>query len=59
MACNGRKVSVGERISIEQPLTLLVGSGQYGMDEEIGIIESESPMEGGNGEVDDFEEVVE
>ena len=59
VACNGRKVSVGERVSIEQPLTLLVGSGQYGMDEEIGIIESESPMEGGNGEVDDFEEVVE
>jgi len=59
VSCNGRKVSVGERISIEQPLTLLVGSGQYGMDEEIGIVGSESQMEGGNGEVDDFEEVVE
>jgi hypothetical protein len=29
------------------------------MDEEIGIVGSESQMEGGNGEVDDFEEVVE
>ena len=59
VSCNGRRVSVGERISIEQPLTLLIGSGQYGMDEEIGIVEPEYQMESGNGEVDDFEEVKE
>ena len=59
ISCNGRKVSVGERVSIEQPLTLLIGSGQYGMDEEIGIVEPESQMEGSNSEVDDFEEVKE
>ena len=38
VSCNGRKVSTGERISIEQPLTLLVGSGQYGADEELNVI---------------------
>ena len=59
ISCNGRKVSVGERISIEQPLTLLIGSGQYGMDEEINIIEPDLQMEGGDSEVDDFEEVKE
>ena len=32
--CNGRRVTAGERVSIEQPLTLQIGSGQYGADEE-------------------------
>lgn len=59
VSCNGRKVSAGERISIEQPLTLLVGSGQYGMDEEIGVVGSEVQPEGDNSEVDDFVEVKE
>ena len=59
ISCNGRKVSVGERVSIEQPLTLLIGSGQYGMDDEINIVEPDLQMEGGNNEVDDFEEVKE
>ena len=59
VSCNGRRVSSGERISIEQPLTLLVGSGQYGMDEEIGVVEPEYQMGGGNGDVDEFEEVKE
>ena len=59
VSCNGRRVTAGERVSIEQPLTLLIGSGQYGMDEEIGVVEPEYQMEGGNGEVDDFEEVKE
>lgn len=60
VSCNGRKVSTGERISIEQPLTLLVGSGQYGADEELNVIGSDDAMmQSGNGEVDDFEEVTE
>ena len=59
ISCNGRRVSVGERVSIEQPLTLLIGSGQYGMDDEINIVEPDLQMEGGNNEVDDFEEVKE
>mgnify|MGYP006873042019 CR=1 FL=1 len=59
VSCNGRKVSVGERISIEQPLTLQIGSGQYGMDEDIGVVEPEYLLERGNGDVDEFEEITE
>ena len=60
VSCNGRKVSTGERISIEQPLTLLVGSGQYGADEELNVIGGDDTMmQSGDGEVDDFEEVKE
>lgn len=60
VSCNGRKVSTGERVSIEQPLTLLVGSGQYGADEELNVIGGDDAMmQSGNGEVDDFEEVKE
>ena len=59
VSCNGRRVSAGERISIEQPLTLLIGSGQYGMDEEIGIVDPEIQVGGDDGEVDDFEEITE
>ena len=60
VSCNGRKVSTGERISIERPLTLLVGSGQYGADEELNVIGGDdATMQSGNGEVDDFEEVTE
>ena len=60
VSCNGRKVSTGERISIEQPLTLLVGSGQYGADEELNVVgDDDAMMQSGDGEVDDFEEVTE
>ena len=60
VSCNGRKVSTGERVSIEQPLTLLVGSGQYSADEELNVIGGDDAMmQSGNGEVDDFEEVTE
>lgn len=60
VSCNGRKVSTGERISIEQPLTLLVGSGQYGADEELNVVGDDDAMvQSGDGEVDDFEEVTE
>lgn len=60
VSCNGRKVSTGERISIEQPLTLLIGSGQYGADEELNVVgDDDTMMQSGDGEVDDFEEVKE
>ena len=58
--CNGRRVTAGERVSIEQPLTLQIGSGQYGADEELNVIGGDdATMQNGNGEVDDFEEVKE
>ena len=60
VSCNGRKVSTGERVSIEQPLTLLVGSGQYSADEDLNVIgDDDAMMQSGDGEVDDFEEVTE
>ena len=56
--CRGRRVSAGERVSIDHPLTLMIGSGEYDSDEEIDYIEPEYRlMESGN--VDEFEEVVE
>lgn len=60
VSCNGRKVSTGERVSIEQPLKLLVGSGQYSADEELNVVgDDDTMMQSGDGEVDDFEEVKE
>ncbi len=61
VSCNGRKVSTGDRVSIEEPLTLLIGSGQYGTDEEVDIIGhgDEPLMMGNDNDVDDFEEVTE
>ena len=56
--CRGRRVSAGERVSIDHPLTLMIGSGQYDSGEELDYIEPEYRlMESGN--VDEFEEVVE
>jgi len=58
--CNGRRVTAGERVSIEQPLTLQIGSGQYGADEELNVIGGDdATMQSDNDEVDDFEEVKE
>ena len=55
--CRGRRVSMGDRISIDSPLTLLIGNGHYSSEEEIDYIESEyrTPQ----GDIDEFEEVVE
>ena len=56
--CHGRRVSTGDRISIDAPLTLLIGNGHYGFDEEINYIEPEYRMMQ-EGERDEFEEIVE
>ena len=56
--CRGRRVASGDRVSIENPLTLIIGSGEYDSDEEIDYIEPEyRMMESGN--VKELEEVVE
>ena len=55
--CNGRRVSTGDHVSIDKPLTLLIGNGQYS-DDEIDYVEPEYQMMQG-GEVDEFEEVKE
>ena len=56
--CRGRRVSTGDYVSIETPLTLLVGSGQYDTDEDI-YIEPEYRRMLPNGDKDEFEEVAE
>ena len=57
--CKGRRVSTGDQVSIDTPLTLMVGSGTYDSDEEIDYVEPEYRMmlEGGN--TDEFEEIAE
>ena len=56
--CRGRRVSTGDRISIDTPLTLLIGNGHYSSDEAIDYIEPEEKTIQ-EGEPDEFEEVVE
>ena len=57
--CRGRRVSTGDRISIDSPLTLLIGNGHYGAEEEIDYIGSEAQPMQEEGETDEFEEIVE
>ena len=56
--CRGRRVSTGDHVSIETPLTLIIGSGQYELDDEVDYVEPEyqTPQ---NNDVDEFEEVRE
>ena len=54
----GRRVAAGDRVSIDNPLTLMIGSGEYDSDEEVDYIEPEyRMMESGN--VNELEEAVE
>ncbi len=56
--CKGRRVSTGDQVSIDNPLTLMIGSGQYDSDEDIDYVEPEYRlMETDN--VDEFEEIIE
>ena len=60
--CKGRRVSTGDHVSIDTPLTLMVGSGTYESDAEIDYIEPEYKMmldNDGGGDVDEFQEIVE
>ena len=56
--CKGHRVAAGDQVSIDNPLTLIIGSGTYDSDEDIDYIEPEyRMMESGN--TDEFEEVSE
>ena len=58
--CRGRRVSNGERIPIEYPLTLLVGSGTVSESEEFEYVDATSSNTGVvDEETDEFEEVKE
>jgi len=54
IVCRGRRVSNGDRISIENPLTLLVGKGSLDEIDDMGIADEYTTV---TGEVDEFEEV--
>ena len=56
--CRGRRVSTGDYVSIETPLTLLVGSGQYDAGEDMDDIEPEYRMMQ-SGNTDEFSDTVE
>jgi len=56
--CKGRRVSTGDHISIDSPLTLMIGNGQYDAGEGLEYVEPEYRMME-NEEVDEFEEVTE
>jgi hypothetical protein len=59
--CRGRRVSNGDRVPIDNPLTLMVGSGTYDESTDVDYVdadnEGEAVMEG--GDIDDFVEVTE
>ena len=56
----GRRVSNGDRVHIDSPLTLLVGSGAYDDADSVDFVDSgydgDMPDE---GDIDEFEEVTE
>ena len=58
IVCRGRRVSNGDRIPIDYPLTLIVGDGSYGDMDDFEYVESSysSPVDDG---IDDFVEVTE
>ena len=58
--CRGHHVNTGDHVSIESPLTLIIGNGQYGEDEDIDYTEPEA-VDGDftDSETDEFEEVTE
>ena len=57
--CRGRRVSNGDRIPIDHPLTLMVGSGTYDGTADIDYLDADSGGYTPAGvDVDDFEEVT-
>ena len=56
--CRGRRVAAGDRVSIDNPLTLMIGSGEYDSDEELEYIEPEYRMME-SGDAKELEEAVE
>jgi hypothetical protein len=58
--CRGRRVSNGDRVPIDHPLTLMVGSGAFDESDSVDYVGSgySSDMID-EGDVDEFEEVTE
>jgi beta-lactam-binding protein with PASTA domain len=58
IVCRGRRVSNGDRIPIDYPLTLLVGGGGLGEMDEFEYVDQSYAMPQEN-QIDEFEEVTE
>lgn len=58
IVCRGRRVSNGDRIPIDYPLTLLVGGGSIGESDDFEYVD-QSYSEPQETTIDDFEEVTE
>lgn len=59
--CRGRRISNGDRIPIEYPLTLLVGGGTYDETEDVDYVDptySPDINTDDEGDIDEFEEVT-
>jgi len=56
--CRGRRVSTGDHISIDTPLTLMIGNGQYDAGEELDYMEPEYKLME-DSDIDEFEEATE
>ena len=58
--CRGRRVSNGDRVPIDYPLTLMVGSGTYDESADVDYVDSgSSPYMSNEDDVDEFVEVSE
>ena len=58
MICRGRRLSTGDRVPIDYPLTLMIGDGRYA--DGFADIDSGEPdgfVEDFSGDIDEFEEV--
>ena len=56
----GRRVNAGDRVNIDLPLTLLIGNGMYGDDDDIDFTDAPYPDEEESfGEIDEFEDIPE
>lgn len=53
----GRHVNTGDHVSIESPLTLIIGNGQYGEEEDIDYTDADEIEQQYAGDQDEFEEV--
>lgn len=54
----GRRVNAGDRVNIDSPLTLLIGNGMYGDDDDIDFTDAPYPDDDDVfGDIDDFEEM--
>ena len=58
--CRGRRISNGDRVPIDYPLTLMVGSGAYDESDSVDYVSSDYAIDvTDEGDVDEFEEVTE